>query len=65
MEKAKTTLTAERVLTEHLREVMVRALRPGFHGRGTISFDVKDGQLIATDVTLMTRTLARKEYDHN
>lgn len=57
---------AERfLLTDQLNDVMVRTLRPGFHGRITASLDAKDGQAISTEITVTTKTLARKEYDHN
>lgn len=51
-------------LTDRLADVIVRTLRPGFHGRGTLSFDVKDGSMIAVETTTTEKTLARKEYDH-
>ncbi len=55
---------AEKLLTDLLADVILKTLTPGFHGRGGVFFDVKDGQLIATDSTVTSKTIPRKQYEH-
>ncbi len=55
----------EKLLTDQLSSIMLKALQPGFHGRAGLFCDFKDGQIVSTETILTTKSLARKEYAHN